>query len=253
MMFALILLTLNACKDPCKDIACLNGGACVDGTCVCANGYTGADCSTAPDPCAGIVCQNGGSCVNGNCVCANGYTGVNCETPPDPCAGVTCLNGGVCVNGVCDCTQEWTGPNCSDPATPIRFIVNRIEIHDFPAVDQYGAPWDANSGPDISVFASESPVDFENLGFTTFVYENVNANNQDPLIYTAGLPLTINNIATKQFAVGLLDDDGILGETVMIYFDPINFSNTTFYIGDTFWIRNTDYNIDIRLVGFYEY
>ena len=35
---------------------------------------------TGIDPCADVVCQNGGSCVDGTCICPEGYTGPNCET-----------------------------------------------------------------------------------------------------------------------------------------------------------------------------
>lgn len=41
------VMLFNSCEDdPCKDITCLNNGTCVDGTCLCATGYEGADCST---------------------------------------------------------------------------------------------------------------------------------------------------------------------------------------------------------------
>jgi len=44
--FAVVMM-FNACSDdPCKDVTCLNGGTCVDGTCNCAAGYEGTDCST---------------------------------------------------------------------------------------------------------------------------------------------------------------------------------------------------------------
>src|SRR5205809_189486 len=33
-------------KDKCKDQYCLNGGACLDGTCQCPTGYSGAHCET---------------------------------------------------------------------------------------------------------------------------------------------------------------------------------------------------------------
>ena len=32
------------------------------------------------DPCYSTVCFNGGQCVNGSCVCLEGYTGQYCET-----------------------------------------------------------------------------------------------------------------------------------------------------------------------------
>ncbi|MCS6917901.1 MAG: calcium-binding EGF-like domain-containing protein [Chitinophagales bacterium] len=39
------LMLFNACEsDPCKDVVCLNGGTCEDGTCDCAPGYEGDDC-----------------------------------------------------------------------------------------------------------------------------------------------------------------------------------------------------------------
>ncbi len=40
------VMFINACtSDPCKDVVCNNGGNCVSGTCVCATGYEGTDCS----------------------------------------------------------------------------------------------------------------------------------------------------------------------------------------------------------------
>ena len=32
------------------------------------------------DPCEGVECQNGGTCIEGSCECAQGYSGPNCET-----------------------------------------------------------------------------------------------------------------------------------------------------------------------------
>jgi hypothetical protein len=41
------LASLNSCtEDKCKDVTCDNGGACVDGTCECADGYEGTTCQT---------------------------------------------------------------------------------------------------------------------------------------------------------------------------------------------------------------
>ncbi len=49
----LLVLTLaiagvytSCTPDPCKDVVCNNDGTCVDGTCSCATGYEGTDCST---------------------------------------------------------------------------------------------------------------------------------------------------------------------------------------------------------------
>src|SRR5215217_1585631 len=44
--FATVMM-FNACNDDaCKDVTCLNGGTCIDGTCNCATGYEGTDCAT---------------------------------------------------------------------------------------------------------------------------------------------------------------------------------------------------------------
>ncbi|MDX2003565.1 MAG: calcium-binding EGF-like domain-containing protein [Chitinophagales bacterium] len=42
-----LMALLHSCKeDKCEDVSCLNGGTCVDGTCDCPSGFTGADCGT---------------------------------------------------------------------------------------------------------------------------------------------------------------------------------------------------------------
>jgi hypothetical protein len=100
------------------------------------------------DPCEGKFCFNGGTCVNGTCVCANGYTGSDCSVAPDVCAGITCFNGGYCANGACVCPQGYTGANCSQQVTPSAIRVNSVRVTSFPATDN-GAGWDLTSGPDI--------------------------------------------------------------------------------------------------------
>ncbi|MCX8480148.1 MAG: hypothetical protein ORN56_10180 [Chitinophagales bacterium] len=34
--------------------------------------------SCAKDPCSGVVCKNGGACLDGNCICQMGYRGADC-------------------------------------------------------------------------------------------------------------------------------------------------------------------------------
>lgn len=52
LLSCLLLFMFSCKKDPCEDKLCLNGGTCVDGTCDCAEGYTGSDCSTQKTPTA---------------------------------------------------------------------------------------------------------------------------------------------------------------------------------------------------------
>ena len=43
-LFCVLALTLFSCKDDCKDINCINGGGCSEGTCICPDGYEGDVC-----------------------------------------------------------------------------------------------------------------------------------------------------------------------------------------------------------------
>ena len=45
--FAFAMVLFAGCDDPCKDVTCLNGGTCLEGTCECPTGYEGADCAEA--------------------------------------------------------------------------------------------------------------------------------------------------------------------------------------------------------------
>lgn len=75
---AFIITTYTACKDACKDVACLNGGACQSGKCICPTGFLGENCEKTL--CTGVVCQNNGACIEGVCQCMAGYEGKFCET-----------------------------------------------------------------------------------------------------------------------------------------------------------------------------
>ena len=69
MIAVVTVMFFNACtKDPCKDVNCNTPqGNCVDGTCVCATGYEGTDCSIkSADKFVGTW--------NGVDVCASTYT-----------------------------------------------------------------------------------------------------------------------------------------------------------------------------------
>ena len=63
------------------------------------------------DPCAGVDCGANGECVDGTCDCEDGYSGANCEIF-DPCFSVDCGDNGTCVDGMCDCEDGYYGDNC---------------------------------------------------------------------------------------------------------------------------------------------
>ena len=74
-----LFLLVNSCKkNPCENVACINGGACQDGTCLCPSGFSGVNCEIE-DPCRLVNCGSHGHCVTGNCVCDAGYEGVDCN------------------------------------------------------------------------------------------------------------------------------------------------------------------------------
>lgn len=105
-------------------------------------------CNKKTDACEQKLCYNGGVCVDGACVCANGYTGFNCETIPNACGSVVCLNGGACENDSCVCAPGYTGADCGTQETPSAIRVNAVTVTSFPAANG-GASWDTDSGPDI--------------------------------------------------------------------------------------------------------
>ena len=106
-------------EDPCDDVDCGDYGACVDGACVCTDGYSGDACDVPPvvDPCEGVDCGDYGACVDGACVCTDGYSGDTCDVPPvvDPCEDVDCGDYGACVDGACVCTDGYSGDACDVP------------------------------------------------------------------------------------------------------------------------------------------
>jgi hypothetical protein len=50
LLFLSLVFFVGCAKDPCDKVACLNGGYCANGSCVCPEGYTGADCSQQKTP-----------------------------------------------------------------------------------------------------------------------------------------------------------------------------------------------------------
>lgn len=100
------------------------------GQCICHYGWTLPDCSqqglemtlmTCPNACSG-----NGLCMNGKCVCTEGFSGADCSTKicaPDrlgpDCNLPRCLRDcdgkGLCSMGQCICPKEFMGTDCSIP------------------------------------------------------------------------------------------------------------------------------------------
>ena len=74
-LFSLAML-LSSC-DPCFRTECINGGICVDGKCLCADGEERSNCSI--DPCIYTECNNEGTCEDGTCNCPEFYNGESCD------------------------------------------------------------------------------------------------------------------------------------------------------------------------------
>lgn len=190
------LLGVNACGDPCEDTVCLNGGACLDGSCICPEGWTGEYCEELEEP--------------------------DVDTN-DPCYGIICLNGGECVNGDCDCPPGFVGPDCGDFDTGVDVRINSMVLSNY-SLTTGGASWDESwtgvSGPDIYVEVLQS----NGTDISTGYYENTTGGN---LTFSASpLPLTIYNPnQTLSFAVWDLDDiDGtdFASSDDLMYFKSIN-------------------------------
>ena len=82
---------------------CYNNGTCVaPETCLCADGWSGYDCTI---PICKQKCLHGGNCTHPNiCTCEKGWRGINCSIPL--CAQ-ECNNGGVCIApDTCKC-KRW--------------------------------------------------------------------------------------------------------------------------------------------------
>eukprot|EP00750_Incisomonas_marina_P008119 INCI15248.1.p1 GENE.INCI15248.1~~INCI15248.1.p1 ORF type:complete len:2168 (-),score=185.95 INCI15248.1:165-6668(-) len=88
--------------------------------CACEDAWTGAMCSQPlPKPCPGGCVVGRGECVNGECLCRNGFTGPRCEssTCPNQCSGH-----GACDSSaggpLCLCQPDFTGEDCSIQQCP---------------------------------------------------------------------------------------------------------------------------------------
>ena len=86
----------GSCRLICNEETCKNGTCSQDGTCECAEGFSGTDCS---------ICAL--TDVNGECTAQ--------------CTEALCSNHGYCDEfGACVCKAGWTGPYCDVMACPAR-------------------------------------------------------------------------------------------------------------------------------------
>ncbi|GKT29686.1 hypothetical protein ADUPG1_014136, partial [Aduncisulcus paluster] len=169
----------QATPEVCDDIACENGGQCVDGSCVCAFGYSGSTCSemecvvddsvtncnsvysdstcdtsTGSCECAdnwsGDECSTytaTGDCINGvlngtDCVCSGDYTGMYCQ------CNNSCNNNGLCREWGCECFSGYYGDDCSEALSP------NFRTHDYDSdlIDYYEDEYDVTVNLQRAVF-----------------------------------------------------------------------------------------------------
>lgn len=70
--------------------------------------------------CEGVVCVGENTtCVDGDCLCLDGFVSIpgsdDCEPiQGDPCEDVDCGEHGTCVNGTCECDLGYTGAECDE-------------------------------------------------------------------------------------------------------------------------------------------
>uniref|UniRef100_A0A673L7D2 N-acetylglucosamine-1-phosphodiester alpha-N-acetylglucosaminidase-like n=2 Tax=Sinocyclocheilus rhinocerous TaxID=307959 RepID=A0A673L7D2_9TELE len=102
----------------CQPEDCSGHGRCVEGQCVCQQGWSGPGC-------ANLICQTEcgehGICTENGCVCDAGWMGLNCSQVcaagfyGDDCNQTcACTNGGSCdsVHGQCTCPAGFHGGFC---------------------------------------------------------------------------------------------------------------------------------------------
>lgn len=111
----------NAC-----DVDCGTGGDCVDGECVCKEGFDGkaydGKQGKANQRCTrctnDLACQNGNTCntETGKCICGPGYSGDTCGATEDSCTTRTDCGIGACqvlTNGSSACYCPLCSPTCT--------------------------------------------------------------------------------------------------------------------------------------------
>lgn len=66
------------------------------------------------------------------CLCADGFTGSDCSVDVNECSANPCGNGGSCIDGVneyqCACLPPWTGKTCAQGIACILFAFRFIAL-----------------------------------------------------------------------------------------------------------------------------
>jgi len=100
---------------------CVHGDCRIDNLCICHPGWTGPDCNLRT--CMETCNDTNGACVNGECACFPGFSGQHCS-PICPSQvnydlGSRCSDHGKCSeNGTCWCNPGWGGVDCGDRTCP---------------------------------------------------------------------------------------------------------------------------------------
>ncbi|XP_078721479.1 tenascin-R-like isoform X4 [Lampetra fluviatilis] len=98
------------CSEPlCLPASCGDRGRCVDGECLCPDGYEGDACRLAGAPRCPDDCSDQGRCVGGECRCFEGFEGDACQLAACPDG---CNDQGRCVGGECRCYEGFSGERC---------------------------------------------------------------------------------------------------------------------------------------------
>lgn len=132
------------------DTDCSLQGKCVEGVCLCDQGWKGPTCKQPLSHCIN-ECSGHGSCVDGSsppplpspssifltplplhfsdwCQCDYGWEGLGCDSSI-PCPH-NCNNHGNCVGGVCECEVGWKSPAsyCDTDTCPNHCRFGRVLI-----------------------------------------------------------------------------------------------------------------------------
>ena len=133
----------------------------------------------------------------------------------DPCKKVNCKNGGTCNDGDCNCKPGYSGSECQTEKTPIKIIINKIDVLNMPSVPSGGGGWDVGNGPDIFVKILRGTTEV----YTTGYYENADVNSNYSFTLSPSAEITAPNdeytFMLADYDPGSADDD-----MAGIYFKP---------------------------------